>query len=201
MSYPHRLMGPISEPPVVLDRTRALLLASSVPLPFQYSPVTLSSTVCLASVKPRRILEWKDADIRVAMAAYWATVVSQNDMVALVTRNADINCMEELISRTSVTAEEHIRNCIHICPVNYLNLATTSIGGRTPPSDDHSKCVNTAGQSSAMSGFIGVSDYAFYDGVSGILKGIMEAECPWNVTPQDIEKVRQGTTRNECCSL
>ena len=76
----------------------------------------------------------------------------------------------------SGTAEEDIRTCISIFSVNYVNLATTSKGGRTPPSDDHSKCLIISEQSAAVFEVIGVAAYGFRDGVTGILKGIMETK-------------------------
>src|SRR5579859_1317065 len=80
----------------------------------------------------------------------------------------------------SGTAGEDIRTCISIFSVTYVSLATTSKGGRTPPSDDHSKCLITSEQSAAVAEVIGVAAYAFRDGVTGILKGITEAKSPWD---------------------
>jgi hypothetical protein len=61
-----------------------------------------------------------------------------------------------------------------------VNLATTSKGGRTPPNDDHSKCLIISEQSAAVFEVIGVAAYAFRDGVTGILKDIMETKSPWH---------------------
>lgn len=47
------------------------------------------------------------------------------------------------------------------------------------PTDKHANILMTA---AALSGVAGISDYIFYDGDTGVVNGIMEAKCPWNIT-------------------
>ena len=90
-----------------------------------------------AAESPKIIYEWAFADIEQAIARYFATEVTARDKAALLLHSSSLIAQEEFISTSTVTAEEHIRLCLSVGPINYHQVTTTSDSGRPSPSDVH----------------------------------------------------------------
>ena len=181
-------------PNLPFDICRQVLLNSTLPNPRLAGPLESSSTVSSGAGTPIIIHEWHFLDIEHAIGRYFETVVTAADEAALVWQSTSVMAHQHIISTLIVSAEDHIRICLSVGPVNNHHVAATTVGDGPATSDVHAKMLSTAGQSSVLPGGVGISDYVFYDDNIGIVKGIMQAKTPWKIVPKDLNVVLYGVT-------
>ena len=175
---------------VNFDSTRGDVLVTALPPVRDAQHTATSVTKSRLRLRWRHLGEWQSFENDATH--YFMNVVTPADLAEMILNRSGMQTLWTAVNDVEVRTEAQIKLCVITYVKEIHNIAARGAQNAPLPSDFHASFVSVD-SGVGNYGLVGVSDFAMFNDGEMRISAVGEVKNPWNVTPQDIDEVIDGS--------
>ena len=182
--------APVAMTQNIFDSRRDAVLISEFPSIRDAPHTSTSVTKSRHRMRWRTLHRWNTFENDVIN--YFITQFTVGDRQSLIMSAEGLRQLFASVNNRPANTEEQVKAYLLQFVMEVHNIAARGENGAPLPSDFHASIVRVAAGAGNY-GLVGIPDFAMYHGEQQRICLLGEAKNPWNVTPQQITEVLNGT--------